>query len=117
MKKDRIQNILVGIEDVTAQRVLEHEKDDLLRQKDVLLEELQHRVANSLQIIANIIMLKAMAVELEETRRHLKDAHQKMMSLRPCSNISMPWARSGPVQLGPYLVEALRGAVVLDDWR
>ena len=51
--------ILLGIEDVTEQRALEREKDELLRQKDVLFEELQHRVANSLQIIASIILMKA----------------------------------------------------------
>jgi PAS domain-containing protein len=44
--------ILLGIEDVTRQRALEREMEELLRQKDVLLEEMQHRVANSLQIIA-----------------------------------------------------------------
>jgi hypothetical protein len=50
--------ILLGIEDVTERLKLEHEKDDLLRQKDVLLEEIQHRIANSLQIIAGIILMK-----------------------------------------------------------
>ena len=39
--------ILLGIEDVTAQRILEREKDELLIDKDVLFEELQHRVSNS----------------------------------------------------------------------
>jgi hypothetical protein len=34
--------ILLGIEDVTAQRALEREKEDLIRQKGVLLEEMQH---------------------------------------------------------------------------
>src|ERR1041384_5714769 len=48
--------ILLGIEDITERRVLERDKDELLRQKDVLLEELQHRIANSLQIIASIIL-------------------------------------------------------------
>src|SRR6478735_8461523 len=47
--------ILLGMEDVTERLILEGEKDDLLRQKEILLEELQHRVANSLQIIASII--------------------------------------------------------------
>src|ERR1700738_702414 len=51
--------ILLGIEDITDKRLLENEKDELIRQKQVLLEELEHRVANSLQIIASIIMLKA----------------------------------------------------------
>ena len=39
-------NILLGIEDITERLILEGEKDDLLRQKDTLLEELQHRVAS-----------------------------------------------------------------------
>jgi chemotaxis protein methyltransferase CheR len=43
--------ILLGMEDVTERRILEREKDELLRQKDTLFEELQHRIANSLQII------------------------------------------------------------------
>src|SRR5688500_3988073 len=38
--------ILLGIEDVTVQRILEREKDELLKNKDVLFEELQHRVSN-----------------------------------------------------------------------
>lgn len=70
-------NILLGIEDITVQRVLEREKDDLLRQKDMLLGEMQHRIANSLQIIASIILLKARAVDSEETRRHLTDTHKR----------------------------------------
>ena len=49
-------------------------KDELLRQKSVLLDDLQHRVANSLQIIASIIMMKAKTVESEDMRRHLHDA-------------------------------------------
>jgi two-component sensor histidine kinase len=48
---------------------------------EVLLEELEHRVANSLQIIASIIMLKARAVESEETRRHLQDTHNRVISV------------------------------------
>jgi len=63
-------SILLGIEDVTERRILEREKDDLLRQKDMMLEELQHRVANSLQIIAGIILMKAARVESEERAYH-----------------------------------------------
>src|SRR6478672_880889 len=38
--------ILLGIEDVSERRFLEREKDELLRQKEVMLLELQHRIAN-----------------------------------------------------------------------
>src|SRR5450759_3225871 len=110
--------ILLGIEDVTRQRVLEREKDDLLRQKDVLLEEIQHRVANSLQIIASIIMMKARAVESEETRRHLQDAHQRVMSVAAVQQHLHAVSRSGSVQLEPYLsklCEALSHSMIGDN--
>jgi hypothetical protein len=54
--------LLLAFEDVTERRTVEREKaellrqtEELLRQKDVLLRELEHRVANSLQIIASIL--------------------------------------------------------------
>ncbi len=95
--------ILLGIEDVTRQRVLEREKDELLRQKDVLLEEIQHRVANSLQIIASIILLKAKAVDSEETRVHLQDAHKRVMSVAAVQQHLHASAASGSIEMGPYL--------------
>jgi len=95
--------ILLGIADVTRQRVLEREKDDLLRQKDVLLEEIQHRVANSLQIIASIILLKAKTVDSEETRVHLQDAHKRVMSVAAVQQHLHASATSGSIEMGPYL--------------
>jgi two-component sensor histidine kinase len=80
--------ILLAFSDVTIRRAIEREKQDLLerteellRQKQVLLQEMEHRVANSLSIIASILMLKARAVTSEETRQHLQDAHQRVMSV------------------------------------
>lgn len=80
--------ILLAFQDVTARRAIEQEKDailaqsnELLRQRQILFEEMRHRVANSLQIIASILMLKARAVASEETRAQLQDAHQRVMSV------------------------------------
>jgi two-component sensor histidine kinase len=95
--------ILLGIEDVTQQRASELEKEVLLRQKDVLLEELQHRVANSLQIIASIILMKARTVQSEETRLHLQDAHSRVMSIAAVQEHLHASAASGPVEITPYL--------------
>jgi PAS domain-containing protein len=73
--------ILLALEDVTRRREADREKDDLLQQKEILLQEMQHRVANSLQIIASILLLKARTVQSEEIRLHLRDAHQRVMSV------------------------------------
>jgi chemotaxis protein methyltransferase CheR len=115
---DSRANILLGIEDITEKRILEREKDELLRQKDVLLDEMRHRVANSLQIIASIIMMKAKTVESEETRRHLQDAHQRVMSVAAVQEHLHGSAPGMPVPLGPYLTklcEALSHSMIGDN--
>ena len=95
--------ILLGIEDVTGQRASEREKEELLRQKDVLLEEMQHRVANSLQIIASIILMKARTVQSAETRLHLQDAHSRVMSIAAVQKHLHASGASGPIEIMPYL--------------
>ena len=95
--------ILLGIEDVTGPRALEREKDELLRQKDTLFEELQHRVSNSLQIIASIILMKARAVQSEETRHHLHDAHSRVMSIAAVQKQLHASGMSGAIAVAPYL--------------
>ena len=93
--------ILLGIEDVTERRMLEREKDALLQQKEVMLEELQHRIANSLQIIAGIILMKATRVESEETRAHLQDAHKRVMSIAAVQQ-QLHASGIGPIDMVPY---------------
>jgi two-component sensor histidine kinase/PAS domain-containing protein len=95
--------ILLGIEDITAKQILEREKDELLREKDVLLEELQHRTANSLQIIASIILMKARAVKSDETRLHLEDAHKRVLAIAAVQKQLHASAASGSVDVAPYL--------------
>ncbi|MGZ5876325.1 MAG: sensor histidine kinase [Bradyrhizobium sp.] len=95
--------ILLGMEDVTKRRVLEREKDDLLRQKDTLLEELQHRISNSLQIIASIILMKARAVQSDETRFHLEDTHKRVLSIAAVQKRLHAAAALGAIEVAPYL--------------
>lgn len=73
--------VVLAITDVTSQRLAEKIKDDLLREKQLLLHEIQHRVANSLQIIASVLLQSARKVQSSETRDHLRDAHNRVMSI------------------------------------
>jgi chemotaxis protein methyltransferase CheR len=117
--------LLLGIEDVTERRALEREREDLLRQKDallqekdVLLEELQHRVANSLQIIAAIILMKSRSVESEETRLHLQDAHNRVMSVAAVQQHLHVSGTAGPIEMAPYLsklCESLTTSMISDN--
>ena len=73
--------VVLAATDVTPARLAEKQKDDLVREKQILLQELQHRVANSLQIIASVLMQSAKRVQSDETRLHLHDAHSRVMSI------------------------------------
>jgi two-component sensor histidine kinase len=73
--------LMVTVSDVTDARLAEKVKDDLLKEKAFLLKEVQHRVANSLQIIASVLMQSARNVQSEESRSHLRDAHSRVMSM------------------------------------
>jgi len=97
--------ILLAIEDVTRRRETEREKDELLQQKEILLQEMQHRVANSLQIIASILLLKARAVQSEETRIHLQDAHQRVMSVATVQQQLHASGLNEGIEIGPYLTK------------
>jgi two-component sensor histidine kinase len=80
--------LVLSVVDVTDARTAEKLRQDLLREmadmkrdKAMLLQELQHRVANSLQIIASVLLQTARRVQSDETRTHLHDAHQRVMSV------------------------------------
>jgi len=111
-------SLLVAIEDVTERRTLEREKDELLRQKDFLLEEMNHRINNSLQIIASILLLKAHTVNSEETRRHLEAAHERVMSVAAVQEQLHPTTFGAEIEVTNYLVrlcESLAASMILDD--
>lgn len=111
--------ILLAIEDVTDQRAAEREVAALLQQKETLLQEMQHRVANSLQIIAGILLLKARTVQSEETRLHLRDAHQRIMSVAAVQQQLLGSSHGQPIEIGPYLARLCKtlAASMTDDSR
>ncbi len=97
---------LVTIYDITDRRALEADRERLLQQKDLLLKEMRHRIANSLQLIASILILKAGIVESAETRKHLEDAHDRIMSIATVQKQLDPVSLGEEIAVAPYL-EAL----------
>ena len=110
--------VVLAATDVTAARLAEKHKDDLIREKHVLLQELQHRVANSLQIIASVLMQSARRVQSEETRLHLHDAHSRVMSIAMLQK-QLAVTQLESVELRTYFADLCRSisASMIDDPR
>jgi two-component system, sensor histidine kinase PdtaS len=93
--------LLLSVSDVTEARIAEKLKDDMLKEKAVLLQELHHRVANSLQIVASVLMQSARKVQSDEIRTHLFDAHQRVMSVASLQK-QLSLSSATDVELRPY---------------
>ena len=112
--------LLLSFEDITARRNLARRNDELLREKDILLAEFQHRVGNSLAIIASIISLKARSVDSVEARRHLDDARDRVISFAAVQQSLHTSAAGGFIELGPHfskLCEAISHSMIDDRQR
>ena len=96
--------LVLTVSDVTEARLADKLKDDLLREKAILYQELQHRVANSLQIIASVLMQSARRVPSGETRGYLFDAHSRVMSVATLQQ-QLVASRVGEVPLRTYFTE------------
>jgi len=112
----RAIRLLLTIVDVTQKRAAAKLRDDLIREKDILLRELQHRVANSLQIVASVLMQSARKVQSAETRGHLRDAHSRVMSIAAVQQ-QLSASRLGDVILKPYFTQLCLslGASMIED--
>jgi chemotaxis protein methyltransferase CheR len=109
-------NILLAFTDITQRHAIEAERkallertEELVRQQQTLLREMEHRIANSLQIIASILLLKASAVGSDETRHELHDAHRRVMSVAEVQRHLRPDDGIDQIEIGEYLSKLCGG--------
>jgi len=96
--------ILLAVADITDQKAAGRVNEQLLADKVLLNRELQHRIANSLQIIASVLMQSASRVGSDEARTHLHQAHSRVLSV---AEVQRQLAATGAdaVALRPYLTQ------------
>ena len=84
----------------------------------MLLQEMQHRVANSLQIIASILLLKARTVQSDETRRTFRTPTSASCRWPACSNTCRPpgtASRSRSAPICPSCATTLAASMIGDN--
>jgi two-component sensor histidine kinase len=108
--------LVVAVSDVTEAKATEKAARVLAQDNAVLSEEIRHRVANSLQIIASVMMLNARKTSSEEVRGHLRDAGNRVMSIADLQR-QLAVDTTGKIGLRGYLTKlcATIGASMIAD--
>jgi chemotaxis protein methyltransferase CheR len=81
------------------------EEIDPARHQEILLREMQHRVANSLQIVASILSLKSRTVNSDDARLHLLDACSRVMAVAAVQRQLLESKQPDTIRIGDYLSE------------
>ncbi len=97
--------VLTAIRDITGRKETEKALQRLSDENEMLLREMQHRIANSLQIIASILSLKAGSAQSEEARISLRDAHQRVLSVAAVQTHLLKAGGGDLIQVAPYMTE------------
>jgi two-component sensor histidine kinase len=93
--------MVLSVVDTTDARAAAIINDGLIADKVMLMRELQHRIANSLQIIASVLMQSARRVTNDETRDSLQVAHNRVLSVATMQE-HLTSSGTDDIELRPY---------------
>jgi PAS domain S-box-containing protein len=75
------QKQLASILDITKRKIAENEIESSLKEKNILLQEVHHRVKNNMQIISSLLNLQKNYVDEEEAVNVLKESQNRVKSM------------------------------------
>lgn len=78
---DGRDGILCITEDITEQKNMEEQLKTSLREKEVLLKEIHHRVKNNLQIISSLLSLQSGYIEDDKSLQVFKNCRERVRTM------------------------------------
>ncbi len=78
---NQLKKLVVVDTDITAGKNMQNQIEASLKEKDVLLKEIHHRVKNNLQIIISLLNLQTDYIKDETTLKAVKDGQSRVRSM------------------------------------
>jgi PAS domain S-box-containing protein len=103
------QMIVLTLHDVTAQREHELHMQTSLREKEILLREIHHRVKNNLQVIQSLLKMRARLLPEGETRAAIEATSQRVHAMALVHERLYQRADVASLSLADYLLDLFSG--------
>jgi two-component sensor histidine kinase len=103
--KRREAQLSIKNEQIVSQK---HQIEQSLKEKEVLIKEIHHRVKNNLQIITSMLSLQIGKVNDEKTETILRDAKQRISSIALTHQMLYQKEDLSNINLGEYIERLVR---------
>jgi PAS domain S-box-containing protein len=97
--------------DVTDRKEIDRRILDALKEKEVLLQEVHHRVKNNLQVISSILNLQSSYVNDTETLEVLKESQNRIKSMSYIHETLYQTADFGSIEFSDYISVIVRNLI------
>ena len=113
-----VQGLVTTIHDITAHKLVEVERavrqselEASLREKEVLLKEIHHRVKNNLQVVSSLLQLQAGYVENDEARTVFEESQGRIRSMALVHEKLYQTKDLAHIDFGDYIRDLVSGLI------
>ncbi|MFW6160655.1 MAG: sensor histidine kinase, partial [Acidobacteriota bacterium] len=101
--KSRPKQIISTCREITERKKIEDELKSSLKEKEILLREVHHRVKNNLQIISGLLDMKALQPSYQEVKQLCQDARAEIHTMALIHEHLYQSGRFSQIEMGGYI--------------
>lgn len=109
------QELIATVRSLLRVRKAEHDLREALEQNRLLLDELQHRIKNSLQLVSSVLSLEAAKIKDLEARSHFSTARNRIAVVAKLYDVLYRETAANQVDTAQFLADVVESSRALTE--